>query len=96
MDVAPDILSVAMVIASLGVVALEMHYLRRVGRRRDLLCVFGLSAAMVGLFASGMGYRRAPSLNPGEWFSGICLGLALCFTALAIWKEGLRRFRDAG
>ena len=95
MDITPGILSLVMTIASLGVFGLLLHYVSRVGRRRDMLCVCGLLAVEFGLLAGAMGYRSAPSLKLPDLFSGISLGLALCAAAFAIWREGLRRFRDA-
>ena len=96
MGLTPTNLSFILVCASLAVVGLLIHYIRRVGQRRDMLCSFGLMAAQFGLLASGLGYRSAEApLEPTEQFSGVGLGLSLCFAAIAIWREGLRRFREA-
>ncbi len=96
MELTPTTLSVILVCASLAVCGLLIHYISRVGRRRDMLCSFGLIAAQFGLLASALGYRSAEApLEPTDQFSGVCLGLSLCFVANAIWREGLRRFREA-
>jgi len=86
----PKTLGAILMGASLVVMGMLIHYVVRVGRRHDVLCVMGLLAASFGL-------QSARALDaPGNMFSAISLGFALLCIAFAVWAEGLRRFRDAG
>lgn len=93
MTISPWTMSFILVVAALGVIALLLHYLSRVGRRYDILCVQGMLASAFGLLGTGMGFHTARDI---DLFSVTCLGLALCCAAIGIWQQGLRRFRDAG
>ena len=74
---------------SLVVIGMLIHYVMRVGRRHDPLCVMGLLAASLGL------QQSARALDaPGNMFSAIGLGFALLCIAFGVWVEGLRRFRN--
>jgi hypothetical protein len=87
----PTTLGIILVSASLVVMAMLIHYVMQVGRRYDLLCVYGLLAASFGLQQSARGLD-----TPVNQFSAICFGFTLWCIALVVWREGLRRFRDAG
>ena len=94
MAISSGTMSAILVIASLGVNGLLFHYLRRVGRlSADIVCVQGLFACAFGLLGTGIVLRRAQDY---DLFTIVCLGLALCFAALSIWQQSLRRARNAG
>ena len=87
----PKTLGFILMGASLLVIGMLVHYVVRVGRRHDMLCVMGLLAASFGL------QQSARALDaPGNMSSAISLGFALLCIAFAVWAEGLRRFRAAG
>lgn len=86
-----DTLAVILVGASLLVIAMLIHYVIRVGRRYDQLCIAGLLAASFGLQQSGRGLDA-----PGNLFPTLSFGFAVLFIAVTIWVEGLRRARRAG
>ena len=83
-----DTLAIILVCASLLVIAMLIHYVTRVGRRYDQLCIHGLIVASFGLQQSGRALDAA-----GDIFPSLSLGFAIFCFALAIWWEGLRRFR---
>ena len=83
-----DTLAIILACASLLVIAMLIHYVMRVGRRYDQLCIAGLLVASVGL------QQSARALDaPGDVFPSLALGFAIFCGALTIWWEGLRRFR---
>jgi hypothetical protein len=85
----PKTLGAILMGASLLVSGMLIHYVVRVGRRHDPLCIMGLLAASFGL------QQSARALDaPGNMFSAIGLGFALLCIAFAMWAEGLRRFRN--
>lgn len=94
MAISSGTMSAIFATAALGVIGLLLHYVRRVGRlSADFVCVQGLSASAFGLLGTAIVLRRARDY---DLFTLVCLGLTLCFAALSIWQQGLRRFRDAG
>ena len=85
----PMILGCVLMGASLVVIGLLIHYVRRVGRGSDPLCTLGLLAASFGL------QQSARALDaPGNMFAAVGLGFALLCIAFGVWTEGLRRFRN--
>lgn len=91
MELTPATLSITLVCASLVVVGMLLHYVIRVGRRHDRLCIAGMLAASMGLLQAARGLD-----TPVNQFSAMGFGFAMFVIALTIWREGLRRFRDAG
>jgi hypothetical protein len=85
----PKTLGAILMGTSLLVSGMLIHYVVRVGRRHDPLCIMGLLAASFGL------QQSARALDaPGNMFSVIGLGFALLCIAFAVSAEGLRRFRN--
>lgn len=72
------------------VMAMFLHYIVRVGARHDPLCIFALIAASLGLLQCA---RLADAF--GDILSTAGTAFALFMFALAAWREGLRRFRQA-
>jgi hypothetical protein len=91
MEITPAALAIVLVCASLVVIGMLIHYVMRVGRRYDQLCLYGLLAASLGLQQSARGLD-----TPLNQFSAMSFGFAMFCIALALWREGLRRFRNAG
>ena len=91
MVITASIIMIVMAIASLAVIGLLVHYLMRVGSRYDPLCIYGLLAASFGLLQAAK-----VKDTPINLFTTTAFGFASACIALAVWREGLRRFRDAG
>jgi uncharacterized membrane protein len=91
MDITSSTLTIVLACASLVVIAMLIHYVMRVGRSHDMLCISGMLAASFGLLMAA----RVKD-TPVDLFSAMSFGFALFVIALTIWREGLKRFRDAG
>lgn len=90
MPAAQALLFFACLGAFFAVVAMFLHYVVRVGARHDLICFLALIMASLGLLqcarlaeaSDDLLYTAAPAF-------------ALFALALVVWREGLRRFREA-
>ena len=83
--------SIGLMIGSMIIALLMLHYLARVGRRLDPLCALALLSTTMGLSQSA----RAAEASSQLWVVTIFGFLLFAFGVLA-WLMGLRRFRDAG
>lgn len=96
MDIDPIIPGLGMAIASLAVFGLMFHYLRRAGKQHDILCLWGLNGVAMGLLVGAVSLREASGpITPLNLFSFTGMAFFLCSTAFMLWREGLRRLRDA-
>jgi hypothetical protein len=83
--------SIVLMIGSLIIALLAIHYLLRTGKRQDPMCALGLLAIMIGLQLAA----RAAEASGSLW-QVTAPGVILFLFGVLVWREGFRRFRNTG